>query len=89
MGSVEVVEVFPFLELVVEHVGVVDDAAVVEHSVELFVVDSVGSLDLAVQSGCGRLNVDVAYAAVEYVPVELGLELGTVEFSTTVKRGRA
>lgn len=58
--------------------GVVDDDAVVEYPVELFVVDPVGSLDLAVQSGCGRIDVDVAYAAVEDVPMELGLELGTV-----------
>jgi hypothetical protein len=75
VGSVEVVEVFPLLELVVEDVGVVDDHAVVEHSVELLVVDAVGSLDLAVESWCGWLDVDVADAAVEDVPVEAGLEL--------------
>ena len=55
MGAVEVVEVLPFLELVVEQLGVVDDDAMVEHSVELFVVDSVGSLHLAVQSGVADL----------------------------------
>lgn len=51
MGSVEVVEVLPFLEFVVEDHGVVDDDAVVEHPVELFVVDSVRALNFAVQAG--------------------------------------
>ena len=32
----------------------------------------------AVQPGCGRLDVDVAYSAVEDVPMESGLKLGTV-----------
>ena len=50
VGSVEVVEVFPLLELVVEDVGVVDDGAV-EESVELFGVDAMGSLHFAVQPG--------------------------------------
>ena len=40
VGPVEVVEVFPLLQLVVEELGVVDDDAV-EHPVELFVVDAV------------------------------------------------
>ena len=69
MGSVEVVEVLPFLELLVEEAGVVDDDAV-EESVELFGVDAVGSLDLAVEAGRGGLDVDVVDAAVEDVPVE-------------------
>ena len=34
MVSVDVVEVLPFLELVVEDVGVVDDDPVVEYSVD-------------------------------------------------------
>ena len=74
MGSVEVVEVLPFLELVVEHVGVVDDDAVVEHSVELLVVDPVRSLHLPSSRGVCGLDVDVADLAVEDVPVELRLE---------------
>ena len=40
VGSVEVVEVLPFVEFVVEHFGVVDDDAV-EEPVEFFVVDTV------------------------------------------------
>ena len=75
--SVEVVEVLPFLELVVEELGVVDHYAV-EHSVELLGVDAVGSLDLSIEAGCGWLDVDVADAAVEEVPVEGALELGPV-----------
>ena len=52
MGAV--VEVLPLLQLVVEQLGVVDDEAV-KHPVELFLVDAVGSLHLAVEAGCGRL----------------------------------
>lgn len=74
----EVVEVLPFLKLVVEHVGVVDDDTVFEHPVELLGVDPVRSLHLAVQPRCSGLDVDVADASVEDVPVELGLELGAV-----------
>ncbi len=77
MGTVEVVEVLPFLKLVVEELGVVDDDAV-EHAVELFGVDAVGAFDLPVEPWCGRLDVDVADAAVEEVPVEGALELGAV-----------
>ncbi len=40
VGAVVVVEVFPFLEALVEDLGVVDDDAV-EESVELFDVDAV------------------------------------------------
>ena len=77
MGSVEVVEGLPFLEFVVEELGVVDDDAF-EHSVELFLVDAVRAFDFSVESWCGGLDVDVADAAVEDVPVEAGLELGAV-----------
>jgi hypothetical protein len=57
--------------------GVVDHDAV-EYPVELFGVDAVGALHLAVEAGCGRLDVDVADASVEEVPVERTLELGSV-----------
>jgi hypothetical protein len=43
-----VVEGFPFLELVVEDLGVVDHDAV-EQAVELLGVDAVGALDFAVE----------------------------------------
>jgi hypothetical protein len=49
VGAVVVVEVLPFLELVVEHLGVVDDHAV-EQSVELLGVDAMGALHLELWS---------------------------------------
>ena len=61
-----------------EHVCVFDDDAVVEHSVELFVVDAVGALHFAVQAWGAGLDVVVADAFVEDVEVERGLELGAV-----------
>jgi len=70
-----VVEVLPFLEALVEQLGVVDDDAF-ELPVELFTVDPVGPFDLAVQARGGGLDVDVADAAVSQVPVERRLELG-------------
>jgi hypothetical protein len=49
VASIEVVEVLPFLELVVENVGlIVDDPF--EHPVELLVINPVGSFDVAVES---------------------------------------
>ena len=69
MGAVEVVEVLPFLELVGEQAGVVDDDAVQE-PVELLGVDAVGSFHLAVEAWGAGLDVDVLDAAVEEVPVE-------------------
>ena len=77
MGAAEVVEVLPLLELLVEEAGVVDDDAL-EESVELLLVDPVGSLDFPVQTRRGRADVEVADAAVEKVPVEGSLELGTI-----------
>jgi hypothetical protein len=63
VGSVEVVVVLPLLKLVVEHLGVVDDFAV-EETVELFGVDAVGSLHLAVEPGGSRFDVAVPDAFV-------------------------
>ena len=77
MWPVEVVEVLPLLQLVVEELGVVDDDAV-EHPIELFVVDTVGSFHFAVESGCGGFDVDVSDTPVQYVIVKLGLEFGSV-----------
>jgi hypothetical protein len=48
VGSMVVVEVLPFLELVVEDLGVVDHDPLQE-AVELLGVDTVGPLHLAVQ----------------------------------------
>jgi len=69
VGSVEVVVVLPLLELVVEDLGVVDDGPV-EESVELFGVDAVGTLNLAVQAGRSGLDVAVTDAFVEQVVVD-------------------
>jgi hypothetical protein len=79
-----VVEGFPFGELVVEQPGVVDDDAF-EHPVELLAVDPVTAFDLAVEPGGGGLDVDVADAAIQQVPVERRLEFGPVEFLRGVK----
>ena len=72
-----VAEVLPLGELVVEQLGVVDHDAVQE-AVELLGVDPVAALDLAVQAWGGGLDVDVADAAVEQVPVERRLKFGPV-----------
>ncbi len=69
MWSVEVVLVLPLLESVVEQLRVVDDDAD-EHLVELFGVDAVRSFYLAVEPGGGRIDVDVADASVQDVPIE-------------------
>jgi hypothetical protein len=69
VGSVVVVEVLPLAELVVEDLGVIDHDAV-EQAVELLGVDAVGALDLAVEPRRVGLDVDVADALVQDVPVE-------------------
>ena len=75
--AVEVVEVFPFLEFVVEDFSGVDDDAV-EESVELLGVDAVGSFDLAVEPRGVGFDADVVDAFIEQVPVEGGAELRSV-----------
>ena len=77
VGSMVVVEVFPFLELVVEDLGVVDHHAL-EEPVELLGVDAMGALDLAVEPRGAGLDVDMAGASVQHVPVEACAELGAV-----------
>ncbi len=77
---------FAFLEVVVEDLGVVDYDAV-EQAVELLGVDAVGALDLAVAPWGARLDVVVADAFVQDMPVEAGAELGPVEFLSGVKPG--
>jgi hypothetical protein len=54
VGSVEVVEALPFLEPVVEQLGVVDHHAL-ELTVELLLVDPVRPFDLPVKPGGGGL----------------------------------
>ena len=69
MGAMVVVVVLPLSELVVEDVGVVDDGAV-EEPVELFGVDAVGALNLAVETGGAGFDVAVSDTFVEQVVVE-------------------
>ena len=77
MGSIVVVVVLPFAKFVVEDVGVVDHDTV-EESIELFLVYAVAAFDFAVEAWCGGFDVGVAESLVLDVPVELGLELGSV-----------
>ena len=62
----------------VEHVDVVADAVLVEQLVELFVVDAVGALDLAVQTRRPRTDEDMLDVEVPDVPAELRLKLVAV-----------
>jgi len=75
--SVEVVEVLPLLQTLVEQARVVDHDPI-EHPVELLGVDPVGPLDLSVEPRRGRLDVDVPDPSVQDVVVELRAELGAV-----------
>ena len=77
MGPVVVVVVLPFLELVGEEPGVVDDLAL-EEAVELLGVDAVGSFHFAVQPWCAGPDFDVINALVQQVVVEGGAELRSV-----------
>jgi len=72
--TVVVVVVLPLLQLLGEHVGVVDDLAL-EELVELLGVDPVGSLHLSVEPGSTGFDLDVVDAQVEEVEVERGAEL--------------
>jgi len=74
VGSVDVVELLPHGELL----GQVDVVGVLEELVELELVGEVRALDLPVQVGARRLDVDVSDALVLDVPVELRLELVSV-----------
>jgi hypothetical protein len=84
VGSAEVVEVLPFLELLVEKTRVVDDHSL-EESVELLLVDPMRSLHLSVQAGGCGADIEVPDSAVEQVPMEGSLKLGSIEFLTDVK----
>ena len=64
VGPVVVVEVLPLLELVVEHLGVVDDHAV-QQPVELLGVNAMRALHLAIQPRGAGLDVDMAGASVQ------------------------
>ena len=77
MGSGEIVEALPLVELGVEELGVVDDFAS-QQPIELFVVDAVRPLDFAVESRRRWPDVDVLDAFVQEMPVEASLELGSI-----------
>jgi hypothetical protein len=72
--SVVVVVVLPLMQTAGEQVGVVDDLAF-EKSVELFGVDAVGPLHLAVEPWRAGFDADVVDALVEQMPVERSAEL--------------
>ncbi len=88
MRAMVVVVVLPLLELVVEHLRVVDHRSV-EQAVELLGVDAVRPLHFAVQPRRARLDVAVADALVEQVVVEGRAEIRPVEFLTGVKPRRS
>ena len=88
VGSVEVVEVLPLLELVFEQFRVVDDDTV-EHPLELLLVDPMRSLDFAVEARGGGFDVNVADAAIEDVVVELGAEFAAVVCLDGINPGTA
>jgi hypothetical protein len=69
VGSGEIVEALPFVELSVEELGVVDDLAS-EQPIELFVVDAMRQLDFAVEPRRRWPDVNVLEALVQEVPVE-------------------
>jgi len=77
VGPVEVVVVLPLFEFEAEYVGVVDHFSF-EETVELFLIDAVGSLHLAVEPWGLWSDVDMFDALVLDMPVEAGLELGTI-----------
>ena len=77
MGSSEIVEALPFVELGVEEFGVIDNLAGQE-PIELFVVDAMRPLDFAVEPRRRWSDIDVLNAFVQHVPVEASLELGSV-----------
>src|SRR2546426_11962124 len=74
MRALEIVELLPLLEPDVEELWVVNDHTL-EHAVELFVVDTMRPLDLAIQPSRGRLDADVLDATIQDMPVESGLKL--------------
>ena len=57
MRTVVIVVVLPLLELLVEEVDVIADAVTIEELIELLLVDSVRTLDFAIQMRRARLDV--------------------------------
>jgi len=75
---IEVVVVLPLAQFPVEQVDALANRAVFQELVELLVVDSMGPLYLAIESGCSRSNVDVPDVEVFEVPAKFRLKLRTV-----------
>ena len=74
MGSMEVVEAFPFIKAFLE----IDVALVGEQLVELLLIRAMRSLDLPVQLGRAGFDVGVADAEILNMPMEPGLELMSI-----------
>ena len=72
MGPVEVVEVLPPLQLVIEEFFVIDNDGV-GHSAELFFVDGMRLFHLSVESWGGGFDVDMSDTSIEDVVVNLRL----------------
>ena len=69
MGSGEIVEALPFVELGVEEFGVIDNLAG-QQPIELFVVDAVRALDFGVEPRRRWPDVDVLDTFVQEMPVK-------------------
>ena len=69
MGTIEIIEVFPFAELLIEESRVVDDDTL-ELSIELLIVDAVTSFNFSIEPWRRWFDVDVADALVQHVVVE-------------------
>ena len=78
MWPIEVVVVLPLAQLLVEQVDALANGADFQELVELLVVDSMGPLYLAIESGRSRSNVDVPDVEVFEVPAKFRLKLRTV-----------
>jgi hypothetical protein len=77
MGTMIIVKVLPFSQLLIEKLRVVYNYAL-EHLIELFFVDSVASLYFPIQPGPSRLDIYMINALVQHMPVELSLKLRAI-----------
>jgi len=78
MRAMVIVIVLPLPQLVVEQVDVVADTVLVEQLVQLLISDPMRALHFPVEARRPGTDVDVPNVQRLEVPVELGLELGTV-----------
>ena len=86
MGSVEVVEVFPDLEFLLQ----INIVSIGEQLIEFLLISQMGSFDFTVETRCPWSDINMPNAYVGQVPVKLGLELMTVVGSDRVNaKGKA